>query len=63
MASAFAIAMAAGLAVALVNAFFVRRAGRPWRDAARTFLGWFLAFVAAGLAGPIVARWLLVNVF
>lgn len=63
MASAFAVAMAAGLAVAAVNAFFVRREGRPWRDAGRTFLGWLLAFGAAGLVGPIVAEWLLVHLF
>lgn len=63
MASTFALAMAAGLAVATVNAFFVRREGRPWRDAARTFLGWLLAFVAAGLVGPDVAGWLLTHVF
>lgn len=62
MATALQIAMAAGLAVALVNAYFDRRDGRSWRRVVRTFVGWVLAFALAGLAGPIIARWLLTNV-
>lgn len=63
MATALQIAMASGLAVALVHAYFERRDGRPWRSVARTFVGWLLAFALAGLGGPIVARWLLTYVF
>lgn len=63
MATALQIAMAAGLAVALVHAVFARREGRPWRSVARTFLGWLAAFLVAGLAGPVIAGWLLVHVF
>jgi len=63
VAGVIQLAMAAGLAIALVNAYFVRREGRSWRAAARTFVGWLLAFAAAGLVGPVVAGWLLVHVF
>ena len=63
MASALQLAMAAGLAVALVHAFFARREGRPWGAVARTFLGWLLAFALAGLGGPLIAGWLLAHVF
>lgn len=63
MATALQIAMAAGLAVALVHAFFARREGRSWRSVARTFLGWLLAFALAGLGGPVIASWLLTHVF
>lgn len=62
MASYFEMAVAAGLAVATVNAYFV------WKDhdaarALRTFVGWTLAFVAAGLLARPVSNWLLANVF
>lgn len=63
MATALEIAMAAGLAVALVHAVFARREGRPWRAVVRTFVGWLLAFALAGLAGPLIATWLLTHVF
>lgn len=62
MADYFVMAVFAGLAVASVNAFFA------WRDhgvgrALRTFAGWMLAFVAAGIAAPGIAAWLLTYVF
>jgi len=62
MASYFEMAMAAGLAIATVNGYFT------WKDhgagrALRTFLGWTLAFVAAGLLARPVSTWLLTNVF
>ncbi|HKJ59811.1 MAG TPA: hypothetical protein VKA37_11315 [Halobacteriales archaeon] len=63
MATAFQIAMAAGLAVALVHSYFARQEGRPWRAVARTFLGWMAAFLLAGLAGPTISSWLLTHVF
>jgi len=63
MASPLQLAMAAGLAVALVNAFFARQDGRGWTGTARTFLGWLLAFALAGYVGPILAAWLLSHVF
>jgi len=63
MASVAALAMAAGLAVATVNAYFVRQdGGSRWR-VLRTFLGWLVAFALAGLWGPMLATWLLHNVF
>ena len=63
MATALQLAMAAGLAVALVHAFFARREGRDWRAVSRTLLGWVLAFHLAGLGGPVIAGWLLTHVF
>lgn len=63
MATALQIAMASGLAVALVHAFFARREGRSWRSVVGTFVGWLLAFALAGVAGPVIARWLLTYVF
>ena len=63
MATALQIAMAAGLAVALVHAYFGWREGRAWPAVARTFLGWMLAFLLAGLGEPVLARWLLTHVF
>ncbi|MFP4591354.1 MAG: hypothetical protein ACLFMX_01780 [Halobacteriales archaeon] len=63
MATALQIALAAGVAVATVNALFKRRDGHEWYAVVRTFLAWFLAFLLAGLAGPIIARWLLTHVF
>ena len=63
MATALQIAMAAGLAVALVHAYFARREGRPWPAILRTFVGWLLAFALAGLGGPVIASWLLAHVF
>jgi hypothetical protein len=62
MASYFEMAVAAGLAIATVNGYFV------WKDhdaarALRTFLGWTLAFVAAGLLARPVSVWLLTHVF
>ena len=63
MATALQLALAAGLAIALVHAGFERREGRRWRAVAGTFVGWLLAFVLAGLAGPVIAAWLLTHVF
>lgn len=63
MASALQIAMAAGLAVALVHSYFARAEGRPWKAVARTFLAWIAAFLLAGLGGPVIATWLLTHVF
>ena len=63
MASALQLAMAAGLAIALVHAGFAHREGRPPAAVARTFLAWLAAFTLAGLAGPFIASWLLTHVF
>lgn len=63
MATVVELAVAAGLAVALVHAGFARREGRSWRATAGTFLGWLLAFALAGLLGPRLATWLLAHVF
>lgn len=62
MVEYFTIAVAAGLAIATVNAYFTWRDHGPSR-ALRRFLGWTIAFVAAGLAAPSIASWLLTNVF
>lgn len=63
MADYFGTAVVAGLAVASVNAYFSWRDYGSLRRAFRTFAGWLLAFVAAGLAAPLIASWLLTNVF
>lgn len=63
MATALEIALAAGLAVAVVHASFARREGRSWTATVRTFVGWLLAFLLAGLLGPVIAAWLLANLF
>lgn len=62
MADYFTIAIAAGLAVALVNGYFAWRDHGP-RRSLRTFIGWLAAFVAAGVAAPRIATWLLRHVF
>lgn len=62
MAEYFTTALAAGLAVAVVNGYFAWHDHGP-RRSARAFLGWLAAFVAAGVAAPHVASWLLANVF
>lgn len=63
MTTYFELALAAGLAIASVNALFSWYDSRSLRRAGRTFAGWLLAFVAAGLAAPAIAAWLLTNVF
>lgn len=63
MTTYFELALAAGLAIASVNALFSWLDSRSIRRAVRTFVGWLLAFVAAGLAAPAIAAWLLANVF
>ena len=63
MATPFEIGVAAGLAIASVNAWFAWRDGRPRLDVLRTFAGWLLAFVVAGLLAREVAVWLLTHVF
>lgn len=63
MAEYFTTGVAAGLAVASVNAYFAWRDGGSRRRVLRTFAGWLLAFVAAGIAAPLVASWLLEHVF
>jgi len=63
VASPIQLALAAGLAIALVNGYFARGDGRDWPAVARTVLGWLLAFALAGYVGPMVADWLLGNVF
>lgn len=63
MATTFGIALAAGLAVASVNAFFAWQDGRSPAALVRTFVGWLLAFLVAGLLAPEVAEWLLRHVF
>lgn len=63
MATAFELAVAVGLAIATVNAYFSRRDGNPPADVLRTFVGWLLAFVVAGLLARPVAAWLLTHVF
>lgn len=63
MADYFTMAIAAGLAIAAVNTLFAWHDTRSPRRSLRTFVGWMLAFVAAGVAAPAVARWLLSRVF
>lgn len=59
----FTTGVVAGLAVASVNGYFVWRDYGSLRRTLRTFAGWLLAFVAAGLAASPIASWLLTNVF
>lgn len=63
MATPLGIALMAGLAIASVNAFFALRDGRSHAAVLRTFVGWLLAFVIAGLLARPLASWLLTHVF
>ncbi|MFB6131154.1 MAG: hypothetical protein ABEJ28_10080 [Salinigranum sp.] len=63
MSSPFQLAMSAGLAVALVSAYFARREGQSWRRVALTFAGWMAAFLLAGVLSTSVGNWLVVHVF
>lgn len=62
MTEPFVLAVAIGLLVASMNAFFRRIDDGSRTDVLRTFLGWFAAFVLAGLIVQPLAEWLLVHV-
>lgn len=63
MASPLELAVAAGLAIAVVHGYFSWRDGRPPLAVARTVVGWVLAFVLVGLVARQVAAFLLGHVF
>lgn len=57
----FVLSVMIGIIIGGVNAYFrYEQAGRV--AAARTFLGWLLAFVITGIIATPVANWLLHNV-